>query len=245
MGGVHEATWMSGRRLEVQFISMKKKRFFYIFNFITHKHNPVYTKTHVGVIRKQSLSLEVFIFFLMHFSFWSHITRELFLAAELLQTSLCLYCLSNYRRGSEKSDQAQTQREALNQRKAVEERAECGAALMDSSVKGARVFQISSSTKRLKTSRKAFNCCIFDLCWILLNDGLTHSRCRSWGKPHGSVWWASCKSRCRPSAGRSAAAPKPRSCAAPPAEARPPAGVCSSSPKRSEGSPPTDAFRQD
>lgn len=42
-------------------------------------------------------------------------------------------------------------------------------------------------------------------------QGLTHCPRRSSGRPHGSVWWASCRSRCRPSAGRSAAGESPRS----------------------------------
>ena len=41
--------------------------------------------------------------------------------------------------------------------------------------------------------------------------GLTHCPRRSSGRPHGSVWWASCRSRCRPSADRSAAGESPRS----------------------------------
>lgn len=49
----------------------------------------------------------------------------------------------------------------------------------------------------------------------IIRDGATGrlTRCprRSAGKPRGSVGWASCRSRSRPSAGRSAAAASPRS----------------------------------
>lgn len=41
----------------------KETFFLHFFFYFRHKHNPVYTKTHVGVIRKQSLSLEVIFFF--------------------------------------------------------------------------------------------------------------------------------------------------------------------------------------
>lgn len=68
---------------------------------------------------------------------------------------------------------------------------------------------------------------------------LTRCRRRSWGKPHGSVWSASCKSRCRPSADRWAAGESPRSSTCrigsePPSS---PAGVYSSCPK-TEAAPP-------